>query len=68
MPPNQVDRANLLKRLRIYHEMPPVHLPPVHSGWRTAFDGNYVSKPPLLAEAPEGFDGDYGFICLIEIE
>ena len=68
VPPNLEDRANLLKRLTTYHEMPPAFLPPQHRGWRSAFTGNYAAKPALFDVAPEGFDGAYGYICYVAID
>ena len=65
--PNAEDRANLLNRLRVYHEIPPAFLPSAHRAWRAAYEGKYASKPPLLGSSPEGFDGAYSFICYLEI-
>ena len=64
---NTVDWANLARRMAVYYEFPPAWLPERHEGWDTAWEGVYATRQPLLDQAPDGFDGDYGYVAYVEL-
>jgi hypothetical protein len=66
--PNTADWANLARRLRVYHEIPPVWLPSVHGAWQTDWTGPYKTRAQLYERKPPHFDGDYGFVAYLEID
>jgi hypothetical protein len=66
--PNQADRGNLSRRLESYYEIPPAYLPDSHRTWGLPYKGAYAARPALLENAPQGFDGDYGYICYLALK